>query len=138
MRNNRKDWQVTWQQDEANKSLSFFSVSSDGRVTLWTLSKNELQHSDVMILKLAGLVSADQEEPDEQETSLVGLAGGSCIDFNIFTDHLFLVGTEEGRLHKCSKAYNSQYLDTYEVCSSFANSNFCARCCARRLSFVSA
>ena len=131
-------WQITWQQDEANKSLSFFSVSSDGRVTLWTLSKNELQHSDVMILKLAGLVSADQEEPDEQETSLVGLAGGSCIDFNTFTDHLFLVGTEEGRLHKCSKAYNSQYLDTYEVCSSFANSNFCARCCARRLSFVSA
>lgn len=28
-------------------------------------------------------------------------------------DHLFVVGTEEGRIHKCSKAYNSEYLQTY-------------------------
>ena len=28
-------------------------------------------------------------------------------------DHLFVVGTEEGHVHKCSKAYNSQYLETY-------------------------
>jgi dynein intermediate chain 1 len=104
-------WQVKWQQDDGGKGLSFFSVSSDGRVTLWKLSKNELQHSDIMLLKLTGLVSAEEEE---EETSLVGLAGGCCIDFHPFTDHLFLVGTEEGRIHKCSKAYNSQYLDTYE------------------------
>jgi len=104
-------WQVTWQQDEGGKGLSFFSVSSDGRVTLWTLSKNELQYSDIMLLKLTGLVSAEEEE---EETSLVGLAGGCCIDFHPFSDHLFLVGTEEGRIHKCSKAYNSQYLETYE------------------------
>jgi len=44
-------------------------------------------------------VSSEQEE--QEETSLVGLAGGCCIDFNAFTDHLFLVGTEEGRIHKC-------------------------------------
>ena len=24
------------------------------------------------------------------------------------------MGTEEGRIHKCSKAYNSAYLETYE------------------------
>ena len=24
-----------------------------------------------------------------------------------------MVGTEEGRIHKCSKAYNSEYLQTY-------------------------
>lgn len=27
---------------------------------------------------------------------------------------MFVVGTEEGRIHKCSKAYNGQYLETYE------------------------
>ena len=53
---------MTWQHDDGVKALNFFSISSDGRVTLWTLSKNELQHNDVMLLKLTGLVSADQEE----------------------------------------------------------------------------
>ena len=37
------------------------------------------------------------------------------MDLNKVTEHLFVVGTEEGRIHKCSKAYNSQYLQTYEV-----------------------
>lgn len=30
-------------------------------------------------------------------------------------DHLFIVGTEEGALHKCSKAYSGRYLANYEV-----------------------
>lgn len=29
-------------------------------------------------------------------------------------DHLFVVGTEEGHIHKCSQAYNSEYLQTYQ------------------------
>ena len=32
----------------------------------------------------------------DEETSLCGLAGGCCIDFNKQSDHLFVVGTEEG------------------------------------------
>ena len=32
------------QEDETLKQLQFFSVASDGRVTLWTLSKSELLH----------------------------------------------------------------------------------------------
>lgn len=43
-----------------------------------------------------------------------GLAGGCCFDFNRHSEHLFLVGTEEGKIHKCSKAYSGQYLETYE------------------------
>ena len=27
---------------------------------------------------------------------------------------MFIVGTEEGKIHKCSKAYSGQYLETYE------------------------
>lgn len=45
-------WQVAWQEEDLSKTLSFASVSSDGRVTLWTMSKSELQHQDVMELKL--------------------------------------------------------------------------------------
>merc|ERR550514_1391176 len=51
---------------------------------------------------------------EEEDASLTGLAVGLCFDFNKFSEHLFLVGTEEGRIHKCSKAFCGQYLETYE------------------------
>merc|ERR1719482_872282 len=48
-----------------------------------------------------------------EDTLLPGLAGGCCFDFNGVSEHLFIVGTEEGKIHKCSKAYSGQYLETY-------------------------
>lgn len=30
-------------------------------------------------------------------------------------DYLFLVGTEEGKIHMCSKAYTSQFLDSVDA-----------------------
>jgi len=35
-------------------------------------------------------------------------------------DHAYLLGTEEGSLHRCSKAFASQYLDTYTPGHSMA------------------
>lgn len=121
------------------KELNFFSVSSDGRVANWLMTNTELKMEPVMQLKLVATsvrgsgprtrflfvclfacVFADvalpptaQDEPEE-ETSLTGLAGGCCFDFNQFSEHLFVVGTEEGKVHKCSKAYSGQYLETYD------------------------
>lgn len=42
---------------------------------------------------------------------------GSCtaICVNPHVDHLYLVGTEEGKVFKCSKVYKDHYLDIYEV-----------------------
>merc|ERR1711869_101975 len=74
------------------------------------LMKNKLESEEVMELKL--ISGATNNEDDE--TSLTGLAGGLCFDFNRQSEHLFLVGTEEGRIHKCSKAFSGQYLETYE------------------------
>jgi len=105
-------WEVCWQEEDLAKNLNFFSVSSDGRVTLWTLSKSDLDFSDLMHLKLAARPAADGDADDD--SSLCGLAGGCCFDFSRLSEHLFLVGTEEGKIHKCSKAYNSQYLETYD------------------------
>ena len=55
-----------------------------------------------------------RRRPAADDDALSGLAGGCCFDFSRLNDHLFLVGTEEGRIHKCSRAYQSQYLETYE------------------------
>jgi dynein intermediate chain 1 len=104
-------WEVRWNTDESSGSLNFFSISSDGRVSNWFLMKNKLESEEVMELKL---VSTTGFGGDDDETSLAGLAGGLCFDFNKRSEHLFLVGTEEGRIHKCSKAFSGQYLETYE------------------------
>lgn len=101
-------WQVQWQIEDIAKELSFFSISSDGRVANWTMSKNELKMEPVMQLKVA---NASNDDPED--TLLPGLAGGCCFDFNGVSEHLFIVGTEEGKIHKCSKAYSGQYLETY-------------------------
>jgi len=103
-------WEVSWQQEGLVKDLSFFSVSSDGRVTFWILSKSELEYSDRMRLQLP----ESPAEGDVDGSTLFGLAGGCCFDFSPHSSHLFLVGTEEGKIHKCSKAYNTEYLETYE------------------------
>jgi len=41
--------------------------------------------------------------------------GGTAFDFHVDKDYLYLVGSEEGKLHVCSKAYSSTFLDTYEA-----------------------
>jgi len=64
--------------------------------------KNKLEPEEVIKLKLVG-------KTNEEETSLIGYAGGLCFDFNKFEPHIFLVGTEEGRIHKCSRAYSGHY-----------------------------
>jgi dynein intermediate chain 1 len=104
-------WEVRWNTDESSGTLNFFSISSDGRVSNWFLMKNKLESEEVMELKLMSGAAASGED---DETSLAGLAGGLCFDFNTQRGHLFLVGTEEGRIHKCSKAFSGQYLETYE------------------------
>ena len=42
-------------------------------------------------------------------------AGGTACDFHKEKDYMFLVGTEEGKIHMCSKAYSSTFLDTYNA-----------------------
>lgn len=104
-------WEVRWNDDPTSGTLNFFSISSDGRVSNWFLMKNKLESEEVMELKL---MSGSAGSSEDDETSLAGLAGGLCFDFNKQSEHLFLVGTEEGRIHKCSKAFSGQYLETYE------------------------
>ena len=104
-------WQISWQKDDLDDNLNFFSISSDGRITQWTLLKNELIHTDVIALKYD---PPSLSNTGGEEEKLFDLAGGSCFDFHKKVDHLFLVGTEEGRIHKCSKDYNNQYLLSFE------------------------
>ncbi|KAI9190755.1 WD40-repeat-containing domain protein [Polychytrium aggregatum] len=105
-------WQVCWQKDDLDDNANFFSISSDGRVTQWTLLKSELMHTDIIALRYD--LSEPVVEPPNPESIVFNLAGGFCFDFHKTVDHLFVVGTEEGKIHKCSKSYNNQYLLSFE------------------------
>ncbi|KAJ1559418.1 hypothetical protein HK096_000623, partial [Nowakowskiella sp. JEL0078] len=52
--------------------------------------------------------------PTVEEELLFGLSGACCFDFHKNLEDVFVVGTEEGQIHKCSKAYNNQYLLSFE------------------------
>ncbi|XP_006143191.1 dynein intermediate chain 1, axonemal [Tupaia chinensis] len=103
-------WQVKWQKDDMDHNLNFFSVSSDGRIVSWTLVKSELVHTDVIKLKVEGSTT---EVPEGLQLHTVGC--GTAFDFHKEIDYMFLVGTEEGKIYKCSKSYSSQFLDTYDA-----------------------
>ena len=103
-------WQIFWEEADLNKWMQFYSISSDGRVTLWTLTKAELLYEDIMELQPHAQALASVEADSAQFSRL---ESGCCFDFNRLSDHLFIVGTEEGVIHKCSKSYNSQYLENY-------------------------
>jgi dynein intermediate chain 1 len=90
--------------------MNFFSVSSDGRVVSWTIIKSELLFTEIVTL------SIEAPPGDSTDTGVVATLGcGTCFDFNKQQDHVFLVCTEEGKVHKCSKAYINQFLDTVDA-----------------------
>ncbi|KAM4710524.1 LOW QUALITY PROTEIN: dynein axonemal intermediate chain 1 [Discoglossus pictus] len=103
-------WQVKWQKDDMDKNMNFFSVSSDGRVVSWTIVKNELVYTDIIRLSANG---SSGHGPERLQLQINGC--GTAFDFHRQIDYLFLVGTEEGKVHKCSKAYSSQFLGTFDA-----------------------
>nr|KAG5709919.1 hypothetical protein BaRGS_029961 [Batillaria attramentaria] len=103
-------WQVRWQKDDTDNNMNFFSVSSDGRIVHWTIVKNEMIYQDVIQLTLT---DGPAEGPDGIKVPTTGC--GTAFDFHKQKDYLFLVGTEEGKVHVCSKAYTSHFIDTIDA-----------------------
>ncbi|KAJ3326968.1 WD repeat-containing protein 78 [Blyttiomyces sp. JEL0837] len=50
--------------------------------------------------------------PAKTSAFIARQAGGLCFDFNPRDSNIYLVGTEDGHIHKCSCSYNEQYLLT--------------------------
>ncbi|KAI9145508.1 WD40-repeat-containing domain protein [Paraphysoderma sedebokerense] len=107
-------WQVNWQSDDLDGNPNFYAISSDGRVSQWTLLKNELVCTDVIKLRHETALQSDDKDATKDDQKLFQLLAGTCFDFNKGNDNIFIVGTEEGKMFKCSKAYNSQYLLSFD------------------------
>ncbi|KAI3385290.1 hypothetical protein SNEBB_009357 [Seison nebaliae] len=102
-------WQIKWQTDDLDNTMSFYSISSDGRVVCWKITKSGLEYLDMIRLNM-------QVEVEGLMTSSLNETGaGISFSFHKSIDWLYLVGTEEGILHKCSKSYNHEYLDSFQA-----------------------
>ncbi|XP_069669173.1 dynein intermediate chain 2, ciliary [Periplaneta americana] len=103
-------WQVHWGVDMPDGEVNFFSVSADGNVYNWVLTQHELTQTLIISLFLSCDPIAG---PDGTQISMTGC--GTTITFHPTQQLIFLIGTEEGNIYKCSTAYASLYLATYEA-----------------------
>ncbi|TGZ68952.1 hypothetical protein CRM22_003998 [Opisthorchis felineus] len=113
-------WVVRQSGRAENLSEVLVSVSTDGRVTEWSVRKGFDStgdcdyHTDLMVLKRS-YVSAPGtvNKPKRSESLISRTAFGSCMAFNKRDPSIYVVGTEDGPIHKCSCSYNEQYLETF-------------------------
>ncbi|XP_031459828.1 WD repeat-containing protein 78 isoform X2 [Phasianus colchicus] len=112
-------WQLKWVEldigtTEGNKRERLISISADGRITQWLIQEG-LGCIDLMKIKRTR--SKKENLPAEKERKSEALisqwAAGMCFDFHPKDTYLYLAGTEEGLIHKCSRSCNRQFLKTY-------------------------
>ncbi|XP_055978177.1 dynein axonemal intermediate chain 4 [Sorex fumeus] len=111
-------WQLQWiEQDRGttgdDKREILVSISADGRISKWVIRKG-LDSHDLMRLKRTSTISKKGTEKEKKGEALISRqAPGMCFAFHPKDTNIYLAGTEEGHIHKCSCSYNEQYLDTY-------------------------
>lgn len=76
------------QVDDLQKALQFVSISSDGDVTMWTLSKCELQPERLAQLMSERVPPEAAANGEAAEVLTRHSVGGTCMDFNKVRDVL--------------------------------------------------
>ncbi|XP_041356951.1 dynein intermediate chain 4, axonemal-like isoform X2 [Gigantopelta aegis] len=109
-------WQVQWIEKERGsgeeKTEVVVSVSTDGKITQWSIRKG-FESYELMRLKRVPMKMGGKAKEKKTEAFISRNAGGLCFDFYSRDSNVYLAGTEDGQIHKCSCSYNEQYLETY-------------------------
>ncbi|GBG68748.1 hypothetical protein CBR_g3290 [Chara braunii] len=106
-------WKVKWVDRGAERGEVLVSASTDGRITEWSIKKG-LEFTDLMKLKrVVNRARSRAGVHSKTEAFISRRASGMSIDFSSRDPSIYVTGTEEGVLHKCSCSYSEQYLKTY-------------------------
>lgn len=97
-------WKLQWVRQSNGQGENMVSISTDGRVTSWTIRKG-LEYTDLMELK--------RHNTRENGAFISRYSSGMCFDFRPGDSNIYLAGTEDGAVHKCSCSYKEQYLQSY-------------------------
>ncbi|PHJ19260.1 wd g-beta repeat-containing protein [Cystoisospora suis] len=112
-------WDVRWVDRGPEKipREQLLSIGGDGRVYQWTMKK-VLERTTMMSIKHVSnpCVKVTWNSPGGAQTNDTVVfmhASGLCIDISDQDPSTYVIGTDEGLIHRCSTSYNEQYLDTY-------------------------
>lgn len=109
-------WQVRWvDRDQGigeERDEILISISADGRVTKWSIRKG-FESADLMKLKRTNVARQSKEGGKKSDALISRFAPGFCFDVHPNDPNVYLAGTEEGHIHKCSCSYNEQFLESY-------------------------
>ncbi|DBA79036.1 TPA: hypothetical protein ACH3X1_008899 [Trebouxia sp. C0004] len=111
-------WQVRWVDRGLEQEERLVTISTDGRVTQWATTKG-LEHTD--LIKLKRTVSKQKVSPAaaaamrniKGEAFISRRSSGMSFDFSHRDERMYIAGTEDGHIYKCSTSYSEQYLETY-------------------------
>ncbi|XP_031569153.1 WD repeat-containing protein 78-like isoform X2 [Actinia tenebrosa] len=116
-------WQLQWVDrdhgtgEEIDEIL--VSISADGRVTKWSIRKG-FECADLIKLKRINVTKqttkgggAGGTTGRKSDALISRFSAGFCFDFNPKDSNIYLAGTEEGHVHKCSCSYNEQFLESF-------------------------
>jgi len=112
-------WETKWVDQGPDKQPPelLVSVSSDGNVFQWSLKKGLEQMLLMQLKRIANPYLGANCVYKHKEGIVFRKSSGFCVDFPRQTARgepsTYLVGTEDGLVHRCSTSYNEQYLDTY-------------------------
>jgi len=109
-------WQVRWvdrdQGSGEERDEILISISADGRVTKWSIRKG-FECTDLMKLKRVNVAKQSKDGGKKNDALISRFAAGFCFDVHPNDSNIYLAGTEEGHIHKCSCSYNEQFLESY-------------------------
>ncbi|CAF0742012.1 unnamed protein product [Adineta steineri] len=109
-------WQIEWNErdrsSEIDNSEILISISSDGRIIRWTLRK-EFEATDLMHLKPYHSLQMACQILNNNDGNFSNSVGGLCFDIRANDKTIYLCGTDEGVIHRCSMIYNEKYLESY-------------------------
>ncbi|RVE61382.1 hypothetical protein OJAV_G00170360 [Oryzias javanicus] len=134
-------WQLRWNQQEVGLPVEerledLISVGADGRIIKWFVCTGSLGHTEMMKLKRTSYKTPEDKITGRVSQSfLSSLIPALCLDFHSTEPEIYLTGTWEGLIHKCSCSNNQQYLDTYR--KHYCAVNYVAWCPLSRDVFLS-
>jgi len=105
-------WDLRWVDKGSERGESLVSISMDGRITQWSMKKG-LEHTDLMNLKRVNKQASKGAGEAKSEAFISRKASGLGFDFSPKDPNIYVAGTEDGNMHRCSCSYNEQYLESY-------------------------
>ena len=107
-------WNLEWVERERGseeRGEVLISISHDGRVIQWTIRKG-FEYLDLMKIKRTSHAKNAKNTAKNEHARISAFSPTLSFDFHPTDGNTYLVGTEEGAIHRCSYSYNEQTLGT--------------------------